>query len=194
MTEEHRLKTPSMALVQHYTFAFDSELSYSAPDQALEALFKIYPLNSNLEEVLIKVSALNSLYSTNIFAIVDAAKHIQSTGVDGAISAGFPTAIELVASMEIGGKQRRNYSFATKYCSRHNPNSYPVYDSYVDSLLWAHRRQDEFSDFKRDDLRNYEKFKTIVQTFTRHYDLEGCSFKELDKFLWLYGRSEFAAT
>jgi hypothetical protein len=117
MTDKHQLAVPSTTLVRRHIVEFDSELSYSAPDRALSALFKTYPSNSNLEEVLVKVSALNSLSSTNIYGIVDAAKHIQAIGVDRALSKGSSTAVELIASMEIGGKHRRNYSFATKYCS-----------------------------------------------------------------------------
>ena len=78
MTDKHQLAAPSTTLVRRHIVDFDSERSYSAPDRALSALFKTYPLNSNLEEVLVKVSALNSLSSTNIYGIVDADKHIQA--------------------------------------------------------------------------------------------------------------------
>jgi hypothetical protein len=46
----------------------------------------------------------------------------------------------------------------------------------------------------RADLRSYKNFKAIVQAFMQQYALEDFTFKELDKFMWLYGRSVFAAS
>ena len=42
--------------------------------------------------------------------------------------------------------------------------------------------------FKNAKLRRYAYFKKIVSGFREHYGLRRFSFKELDKFLWLYGR------
>ncbi|UTW70364.1 hypothetical protein KHA80_07545 [Anaerobacillus sp. HL2] len=46
----------------------------------------------------------------------------------------------------IGEKKKNFYSFATKYCSHHNPLDYPIYDSYVDEVLRHFRNRDGFSD------------------------------------------------
>jgi len=57
-----------------------------------------------------------------------------------------------------------------------------------DALLRAYRRKDKFMRFKNADLKSYASFKNIVSSFREHYGLQRFSFKELDKFLWLYGR------
>lgn len=39
--------------------------------------------------------------------------------------------------VEINGVVKNFYSFATKYCSHHNPLDYTIYDSYVDkNITW----------------------------------------------------------
>ena len=86
---------------------------------------------------------------------------------------------------------RRNYSFASKYCSHHNPDQFPIYDSYVDKVLRYFRRNDKFANFKNDDLQDYIKFRTILDEFKVYYSLEQYSLKELDKYLWLLGKEYF---
>ena len=75
------------------------------------------------------------------------------------------------------------FSFASKYCSWHDPQNYPLYDYYVEKLLLAYRRKDKFAKFKNADLRKYGNYKNIVSRFRDHYQLGCFSFKELDKFL-----------
>ena len=50
---------------------------------------------------------------------------------------------------------------------------------------------DEFSKFKNSDLKNYVKFKSILCDFQNFYGLQRYSFKELDKFLWQFGKEYF---
>ena len=90
------------------------------------------------------------------------------------------------------GKIRRNYSFASKYCSWHAPNTYPIYDSFVDQLLWAYQKQENFATFKREELLQYVRYREILDKFREHYALRQFSYKDLDKFLWLYSRETFA--
>jgi len=60
--------------------------------------------------------------------------------------------------------------------------------------LLAYRDKDKFSKFAEADLRQYPKFKVIVISFRQYYGLTGFSFRELDHFLWGYGKELFSAT
>jgi hypothetical protein len=61
-----------------------------------------------------------------------------------------PDLIERIANVEISGKRRRNYSFATKYCNFRRPDVYPIYDSLVAGVLNVLLRQGEtFDSFAR---------------------------------------------
>lgn len=83
------------------------------------------------------------------------------------------------------------YSFATKYCSHHKPLDFPIYDSFVDTLLKYFRDADNFYEFKNDDLKDYIIFKKILIEFQRYYRLEQFNLKEIDKYLWLLGKEKF---
>ena len=92
---------------------------------------------------------------------------------------------------DVDGLDRRFYSFASKYCSHHKPELFPIYDSYVGRMLRYFRRVDKFSSFKNDNLKDYVKFKTILDEFKAYYALEQYSLKELDRYLWLLGKKYF---
>ena len=147
--------------------------------------------NDSLESVLIKCTVLNYFYSTNIYKIFPVAKHIVSLNIDERLAKGDPTLVEEIANVTISGKKKFFYSFATKYCSRHNPDEYPIYDSYVVKVLKYYRDVDRFVQFKDNDLRTYSVFKTILMKFRDYYGLEQFSLKELDMFLWQFGKLHF---
>jgi hypothetical protein len=109
-----------------------------------------------------------------------------------------PEVVERIANLTIKGKRRegkkrRNYSFATKYCSFHQPDLYPIYDSIVDKILKAYQRQDTFSSQPLGDLRDYRRFKEVLERFVTYYqELGRPRWRELDCFLHDYGRKGLA--
>ena len=44
---------------------------------------------------------------------------------------------------------------------------------------------------KNDDLKDYVKFKNILEDFKIYYGLKQYSLKELDRYLWLLGKEYF---
>jgi hypothetical protein len=91
----------------------------------------------------------------------------------------------------LNGKERKNYAFATKYCSFHNPSEYPIYDSFVDRVLRAYQKQDSFSSLPLGELKDYARFKEVLKAFVMFYDLGNVNARELDYFLWGYGKEIF---
>ncbi|PYS58486.1 MAG: hypothetical protein DMF74_23690 [Acidobacteria bacterium] len=113
--------------------------------------------------------------------------------IDAQVRQGDPQVVDQIAKLTISGKERRNYSFATKYCSFHNPSSYPIYDSIVDKVLKAYQRQDRFSSLPLGDLKDYRRFKEVLEEFVNFYKgLGRPRWKDLDYFLHDYGREKFA--
>ena|SRR2546422_9603530 len=181
-----RLPTPTPHRVESYIRRFDKE--EDGVERALSKLFRLFPENTVLEDVLLKVVTLNGLYHTGIFATHDVAKHILRLKIDPLLKEGQSKAIDRIARVRLGKNTRHNfsfYSFATKYCSWHNQGAYPIYDSRVNAILWRYRKQDQFAEFQRQALWEYDEFKRVITTFRTHYKLEGFDFKALDKFLWL---------
>jgi len=180
---------PTVELVKTACDKFDHE--NDVVEGALSELFAMFPANTDIRHVLLKVVTLNRLYSTQIFAVMDVAIHIHSnaSNIDVALASGLPEIVDKIARVTIQGKERSFFSFATKYCSWHNPESYPIYDSHVDKYLRKLQKRKPFASFfKRNaDIRVYPVFRKVMVAFRDFYDLGSFSFKDLDKFLWLYG-------
>jgi hypothetical protein len=182
------LERPTPELAKKRVQQFEQD--YGVTERALTTLFETFPRNTQLEEVLLKVAALNGLYNTNIYAVYDVAEHIWKSDIDSELEKHSLEVVETIAVVEVEkGQFRRNYSFATKYCSFHVPEVYPLYDGYVDGLLWAYQRQDRFDEFLHKDLwEDYPRYVQILKRFRDYYGLAGLSWREIDKFLWLYAR------
>jgi hypothetical protein len=83
------------------------------------------------------------------------------------------------------------YSFATIYCSHHNPLDYPIYDSCVDEVLRYLRNLDGFSNFQDGNLKDYAKFKVILIDFHTYYSLDKYHLKQIDQYVWQLGKEYF---
>ena len=185
------LERPTKSLIEKYRREFEHK--NSADEEAIKEIFKIFPDNKVYKGVLLKSIVINTLYSTQIRAIKNVARNIFELDIDARLKQGDPQVVDQIAKLTISGKERRNYSFATKYCSFHNPSSYPIYDSIVDKVLKAYQRQDRFSSQPLGDLKDYQRFKEVLEEFVNFYEgLGKPSWRILDYFLRDYGREKFA--
>lgn len=160
---------PSPDEVQKYLLKWDNLGSYVVQEEALDDLFmKTYPNNTDIKQVIIKVSALNYFYSTNIFKVFNVAKHIIDLNIDERLAINDVTLVNDIAKVQVSDDKCVNfYSFATKYCSRHKPNEYPIFDSFVEKLLKYFRNVDKRLIFHNDDLKDYQKYKSILLDFQK---------------------------
>lgn len=187
------IPAPCKNEVEKYLREWDALDNYTLQEKALNKLFlETYTINTAIEDVLIKVAALNDFYSTNIFSIYPVAKHIVDMNIDSRLKAGDLTLVNEIAKVASAeGKEHHFYSFATKYCSHHQPEKYAIFDSYVEKMLKYFRGVDRFYDFKDTDLKEYECFFETIQQFKKYYGLNMYSLKELDRYLWLLGKKWF---
>ena len=56
---------------------------------------------------------------------------INKLNIDERLSKHDDTLVNDIANIEINGKNKYFYSFASKYCSHHNSRYFPIYDRYV---------------------------------------------------------------
>ena len=159
---------------------------FSAPVDAMFKICQQYPNNNNLEEVLIKCAVIDNYSSTNVFDLYKMAEHIVGKDIDEKLKKGDYSLVNDIAKVEIGGKERNFYSFATKYCHYHMPDRFAIYDSYVAKVLCAF--PNEFRKIKEVKLREkYETFIDVLNGFKNAFKLN-LSFDDLDKYLWRLGR------
>ena len=177
--------------MERYWEKYRADDRYFPADQAVSLVYREFPRNAKFEHVLLKVCLLNDMYSTNIYATFLMARHIHGLRIDSRLRRADPGLVNDVADVTLGGSARRCYSFASKYCSWHKPQAYPIYDSFVDRLLWAYQQRDAFSVFRRKDLQDYPTYKRVLDDFRSAFGLKRLGLRKLDKFLWLYGKELF---
>jgi hypothetical protein len=190
------LEVPTNILIDSYIHKFSMDERYYPADNAIIKLFKAFPRNILIEDILLKICVLNDMYSTNIFATFTMAKHIQKLGIDKSLKNGDTLIVNKIATGH-GIKSTKNnreinfYSFATKYCNWHNQEQYAIYDRFVEKILLAYKQRDNFSDFSQPDLKVFPEFKRIILEFIEFYGLTGHNLKQIDKFLWMYGKEKY---
>ena len=166
--------------------------SYSNQEKALDKLFMdICKKNDNIEDILIKCSSLNDFYSTNIFDIHTVAQHILSLNIDERLEKGDRSLVNDIAHVEVNGKDHFFYSFATKYCSHHQPRHYAIYDNYVEKVLLSMNSRKHFANFKREDLKDYGTYMSVIRAFQQRFGLMKYTIKQLDQYLWQLGKWYF---
>lgn len=190
--------------VDYYINECDSDSTYVLNKESLDDLFKKYPSSTELKGVRNKSTALNEYYSTRVKSIdlIPLAKWICSIrNIDNRIKAGDPTIVnEMASSKTIGGKTTEDaYSFASKYCHFHNPNKYPIFDSFVHDMLFQLQKEYDFyrkqlgvkGKFTQNDLKDYTKFIEIRQAFVEYFKLTKNSILDIDKFFWRAGKYKY---
>ena len=183
---------PNLVEVKRYLDKWQTLENYRLQEDALNKLFvELCPKNDNISDILLKVAALNDFYSTNIYSVFSVAQRIIELDIDKRLDEEDVNLVNEIKKVMISGKEKHFYSFASKYCSHHRPESYPIYDSYVDHVLSYFRNRDKFYKFKNGDLKEYSAFKRLLAEFQKFYDLQQFSLKEIDRYLWLFGKEYF---
>ncbi len=194
------IKKPSIEVVRpcpeeadKYIREWNKLESYRLHESALDKLFfELCPENKNIEDILIKVAALNDFYSTNIFSVYPVAKKILSLNIDERLMVGDLSLVNDISVVQMpNGTEKNFYSFATKYCSHHRPKQYAIYDSFVDKILRYFRWKDGFARFVDGDLKNYPRFNAILNQFRQYYGLLDYDLKMTDRYLWQLGKAAF---
>ena len=187
-----KINRPSTKEVSKYLKKWDSLKNYVLQENALNKLFfDLCASNKDINNILIKCSTLNDYYSTNIFSVFAVAKHILELDIDKRLKAGDLSLVNDIAHVTINGKAKYFYSFASKYCSHHYPEKYAIYDSYVEKVLVYFNKLDHYSDFRRQELRDYNIFNKVLLDFRKYYKLEKYNVKDIDRYLWQLGKDFF---
>ena len=166
MAKAFQFDYPTPELVKEYVDKFDNDNNRSDyfKDSAIIKLFEKFPNNTELDEVLAKVTLLNAFYSTQILDmdLLNVSRDIVALNIDSSIR-GDNIDIDVVNRIAYDDRrlyQRKLYSFASKYCSFHNPERFPIADSYSKGMLYYMNKIEEkrfrffHQGFTQNDLNN----------------------------------------
>jgi hypothetical protein len=185
-------ETPNNEIINTYLKRWSTLENYILQEKSLNLLFhELCPDNKTIESILLKVSALNDFYSTNIYDTFTVSKHILNCNIDEELKNENIDLVDKITPVTISGKTRNFYSFASKYCSHHKPEIYPIYDSYVEKMLMHFKKKDKFCHFRKAELKKYKRFLDVIKEFKRFYKLETFSLRQIDIYLWLAGKEHF---
>lgn len=186
------ISDPSEAEVKKYLDKWESLDKYKRQEESLDLLFKdTFRDNTDIHAILLKASVLNTFYSTNIFDVDKVARHIYDLKIDDRLSKSDEKLVNDIAKVDVGNKTMDFYSFASKYCSHHKPEDYPIYDDYVKSILSYFKTRDRFTKTLVKDFRDYKNFKSTIKDFQEYYGLKQFNLKEVDRYLWQVGKENF---
>lgn len=177
---------------------------YSAQNSAIINLFNLYPKNTDMDVVLVKIATLDKFYSTNIRKPYKLAKHIISIkDMDNKLEKNDLSLVDDVANAKYYDKVL--YSFASKYCSFHKPTVYPIYDSNARVALQYFYRsiRDENGNsvlpaeifeniaLGKNNNHNYLNYVNAIKVFIDTFDLKvngEYDYKMIDAYLWKIGK------
>jgi hypothetical protein len=175
-------------IIKHYLTLFRGEEGYFEDDEKRTKYFRENPLNNNVDEVILKISAIEHDKLDHILSSRQTmADHIVSLNIDEALAKGEPSIVDSIAHLEENGRQYFLYSFATRYCNWHRKDVYPIYGPTIHKILTYYWQAAKQSTLMDDTLYHYSHFKDLMIKFRKEMLLESLNYKELDKLMWLYG-------
>jgi hypothetical protein len=167
-------------------------------NRSLSKLFQNLNDEQNRYEVMIKVAALNQIYSTSIQYIAPVVDRIiDSIGPDHSKLSieGYSNLVDKIASVSwkspTTGKNhtRTNLSFSSKYVHFLSERKVPIYDSYIWILLVGYNRQAGLSNYNFSPPVSYKYFFKAFNDFRSNRGLDHMNYYDLDKCLWQYGKN-----
>ena len=177
--------------------------SYRAEEEVLSFIVDNHPLHTEKEWVAMKVELLNKFYSTGILAIDALTNHIFTIpDIDERLENGCKSLVGEIAKLVVNGKERINYSFATKYCALHQPAKFPIYDSIVAAVFTSlfvkgllpgficsrsKKTQTRYCLSKtafEKKLHDYGFFIEVYDCFMEAAHLTEFSYRQVDWYLW----------
>src|SRR3989344_5843819 len=97
MLKNLKIPCPTELEVNKYIDIWNNTENLYKPEKALMKLFNHYRMNTDIEDVLIKIYALNDAYGTSIFWPIDVAKNILDMEIDDCLSKEGISVIEKIA-------------------------------------------------------------------------------------------------
>lgn len=183
----------NLEFAQSYIQKFLNKPAYIHSENSVQCVFCVFPNNTLLEHIIAKISTLNTLYSTNVYYPYELAEHIIRLNVDCFIKDADMSVVDKIASFDFlskkGEQKHKNlYSFASKYCSFHEKSIFPMYDKNLQRVLEQYNTPNWCKYFFSKPGNKYKNFVEILRSFARDYGLQSLSLRDLDRFLWLYGK------
>ena len=199
------IQNPNFDFISKQSNEFSKDEANRIKDEVLKEYFDNHKKNDDINIVLKKVTLINSFYNTFIQndELVMVAQHIvELDRLFSRTHKSFSTRIEngeinIVNFIAYYGDTKKLphniYSFASKYCSFHNSEKYPIVDSYAKGMIYFINKSERYCknrvNTSMKSINDYRVFCEMYEAFIRSYaikDGKKLSFKKVDEYLWFY--------
>ena len=154
---------------------------WQGADRALRALRQRFP-EFSADATLLKAVVINSLYGTNVYAIVIVAEHCARCIEDSDLERVGPEFVEQLAKAPGG---RRFVSFASKFAHFFvDETRFPIKDTVAEKVVERHLGR---KNCRRDGAHPYLSFVENLGKLRQSIKLSGPN-RELDPYLWIAGQ------
>jgi len=180
------VKTPTPEVIREYINKFHAE--HGKSEKRLNLLFYNKEENTNEDDVFSKICAIDDIYHTHLDPehMSDITDVIVDSDIDEELPKGDKRLVDGLADAIASKTKKRQLSFASKYCSFHHPDIYPIYDSKAKKLVATYLKDKGHEINAKDFEQKYSLFIEKLDLFIEEYGLQEFSYKEIDIFLWMY--------
>ena len=172
------ITTPDYDFIKAQSEDFSKNETYSIKDKVLKEYFSKHKDNSDINTVLKKVTLINSFYNTFIQndELVMVAQHIvkindlfskTDKSLATRIEEGDKDIVNYIAYYGDTKKLPHNiYSFASKYCSFHKLEKYPIVDSYAKGMIYFINKADKYcSSYVNTSMKSLNDYKVFCEMY-----------------------------
>ncbi len=181
-------RMPTAEFIIDFVDNYNEEQPFDAKSyNAAMNLVNAFPDNDNFEDIFIKVNFINGSFKTRIGDTMQVAKNIaEILDFDERINQDDISLINDIGRyLSRKNREFNFYSFATKYCHCHKPDTFPIFDNYVkESLEYYRNNFNGMANFKSVRLRNYHSFRETMHNFKVFAQAESINNSIVDRFLW----------
>jgi len=176
-------------ILKKYLDIFDSQERYFVSDIRNLELFAETPLNTNLDEVRIKVSAINDMDVIDSTVSDDLVNHIVALNIDDRLKKGDLTVVEEIANLKARNKNYHFLHFASAYCNYHRPDVFPIYSEQYLEFYKVYVVEQKLG-LDPDKLTSYLVFSQALNHLVDQLGLKGrMDYLHFRKFAWLYAET-----
>ena len=161
--------------MQTYFAKWNAMSDYVSQEKALNCIFLgTNALSFSEQELMVKCATLNDFYSTNIFKVYYVVQHYLGVyDLSNRLTNGDVTLVDDLRRVPThrSSTPKDFYSFATKFCSHHNPIAFPICDTLAVRALYEFKKRDRFCNFTKSSLSNYATYINVIDAFMSFYGL-----------------------
>lgn len=176
---------PSIGNVSEAQKIYKKVLSWKKIDDLLYNEFKNINSNIDNDEVAFKIILIDKLYNCNLMIdITKLAGSIVAKKIDHDLEKNNPVnLVKDIANIKIANSRKRvGLVFSSKYCHFHQPNRFPIYDTF------ARKGLSRIMSYPLNRyVWEYGLFKADIDNLTKQLNMK-FTYKQIDVYLYLYGQ------